>query len=51
MLELPYYNTFFKTSTPPAVELTQILAEMTPGNLNHVFYGRLAPTPTIPSPA
>jgi len=39
MLELPYYNTFFKTSTPPAVELTQILAEMTPGNLNYVFYG------------
>ncbi len=39
MLELPYYNTFFKTSTPPAVELTQILAEMTPDNLNYVFYG------------
>jgi putrescine aminotransferase len=39
MLELPYYNTFFKTSTPPAVELTQILAEMTPEGLNYVFYG------------
>jgi putrescine---pyruvate transaminase len=39
MLELPYYNTFFKTSTPPAVELTQILAEMTPDGLNYVFYG------------
>jgi putrescine aminotransferase len=39
MLELPYYNTFFKTSTPPAVELTQILADMTPAGLNYVFYG------------
>ena len=25
MLELPYYNTFFKTTTPPAVELSQVL--------------------------
>jgi putrescine aminotransferase len=39
MLELPYYNTFFKTSTPPAVELTQVLSAMTPDNLNYVFYG------------
>jgi putrescine aminotransferase len=39
MLELPYYNTFFKTSTPPAVELTGILADMTPEGLNYVFYG------------
>jgi putrescine aminotransferase len=39
MLELPYYNTFFKTSTPPAVELSQLLSELTPAGLNHVFYG------------
>jgi putrescine aminotransferase len=39
MLELPYYNTFFKTSTPPAVELPQLLSELTPAGLNHVFYG------------
>jgi putrescine---pyruvate transaminase len=39
MLELPYYNTFFKTSMPPTVELTQILADMTPDGLNYVFYG------------
>ncbi|HTO84831.1 MAG TPA: aminotransferase class III-fold pyridoxal phosphate-dependent enzyme, partial [Methylomirabilota bacterium] len=39
MLELPYYNTFFKTSMPPTVELTQILADMTPEGLNYVFYG------------
>jgi putrescine aminotransferase len=39
MLELPYYNTFFKTTTPPAVELSQILSDLTPAGLNHVFYG------------
>jgi putrescine---pyruvate transaminase len=39
MLELPYYNTFFKTSTPPAVELGRILAGMVPNKLRHVFYG------------
>ncbi len=39
MLELPYYNTFFKTSTPPAVELSQVLADMAPAGLTHVFYG------------
>src|SRR6478609_9177503 len=30
MLELPYYNTFFKTTTPPAVELAKVLAELAP---------------------
>ncbi len=39
MLELPYYNTFFKTTTPPAVDLSRVLSELTPGNLQHVFYG------------
>ena len=39
MLELPYYNTFFKTSTPPAAELARVLAELAPNNLRHVFYG------------
>jgi putrescine aminotransferase len=39
LLELPYYNTFFKTTTPPAVELSQVLSDMTPDNLNYVFYG------------
>ena len=33
MLELPYYNTFFKTSTPPAVELSKVLSDLTPNNL------------------
>lgn len=39
MLELPYYNTFFKTSTPPAAELAQVLSDITPTGLNYVFYG------------
>jgi putrescine aminotransferase len=39
LLELPYYNTFFKTTTPPAAELSELLAEITPGSLKHVFYG------------
>ncbi|MBX6321072.1 MAG: aspartate aminotransferase family protein [Rhodospirillaceae bacterium] len=39
MLELPYYNTFFKTATPPAIELAEVLVELTPPGLNRVFYG------------
>jgi putrescine---pyruvate transaminase len=39
MLQLPYYNTFFKTTTPPAVELAKVLADLAPNNLRHVFYG------------
>jgi putrescine---pyruvate transaminase len=41
MLELPYYNTFFKTATVPAVELAAKIAEkMSIGNpdLQHVFF-------------
>jgi len=38
MLELPYYNTFFKTATPPSVELSKVLVDLTPEGLNHVFY-------------
>ena len=39
MLELPYYNTFFKTATPASVELSEKLAKITPDGLNYVFYG------------
>jgi putrescine aminotransferase len=39
MLELPYYNTFFKTATPSSVELAEKLVEITPEGLNHVFFG------------
>ena len=38
MLELPYYNTFFKTATPPAVKLAAKIAELAGGNLSHVFF-------------
>ena len=38
MIELAYYNTFFKTATPPPVELSEKLAEITPPGLNKVFY-------------
>src|SRR5690606_16322992 len=39
MLELPYYNTFIRTATPPSVELSEILVGLTPEGLNRVFYG------------
>ena len=39
MVELPFYNTFFKTTHPPVVALSRKLAELAPDNLNQVFYG------------
>jgi putrescine aminotransferase len=36
--QLPYYNAFFKTSTPPAAELSALLAEVTPAHMNHAFF-------------
>ncbi len=38
MLELPYYNTFFKTATPPAIALSEKLVSLTPDGLNRVFF-------------
>lgn len=38
MQELPYYNTFFKTTTPAAALLAEELAELTPPGLSRVFY-------------
>jgi putrescine aminotransferase len=38
MRELPYYNTFFQTSHVPALKLAAKLAELAPGDLNHVFF-------------
>jgi putrescine aminotransferase len=38
MLELPYYNTFFKTSTVPATELATKLASLLPAHINSVFF-------------
>ncbi|MEJ2028849.1 MAG: aspartate aminotransferase family protein [Maritimibacter sp.] len=38
MKELPYYNTFFMSTHVPAIELADKLAELAPGDLNHVFF-------------
>lgn len=38
MRELPFYNTFFKTATPPTVMLATRLAELLGGDLQHVFF-------------
>jgi putrescine aminotransferase len=38
MLELPYYNTFFKTATPPTIQLATKVAEKLGGRLSHVFF-------------
>ncbi|MGB1270852.1 MAG: aspartate aminotransferase family protein, partial [Endozoicomonas sp.] len=38
MQELPYYNTFFKTTHSPAIDLAEKLAEVTPDHMNHVFF-------------
>lgn len=36
--ELPFYNAFFQTATPPAIELAELLAEVSPPQFQHVFY-------------
>ncbi len=38
LLSLPYYNTFFQTSTVPATRLAGRLAEIAPEGFNHVFF-------------
>jgi putrescine---pyruvate transaminase len=38
MLELPYYNTFFKTSTVPATELAAKVTSLLPDHINSVFF-------------
>ena len=39
MRELPYYNSFFRCSTPTPILLAQRLAEIAPANVNQVFFG------------
>ncbi len=36
---LPYYCSFFHTTTPPAIELARLLGEHTPPGLDRVFFG------------
>ncbi len=35
---LPYYNTFGDMSSGPAADLAALVAELAPGNLDHVFF-------------
>ncbi|MEP5765033.1 MAG: aminotransferase class III-fold pyridoxal phosphate-dependent enzyme, partial [Halieaceae bacterium] len=36
--ELPYYNSFFQCSHPPAIELARRLSELAPSHINNVFF-------------
>ena len=36
--ELSYFNSFFKSTNPPAITLAEKLVDITPDGLNHVFY-------------
>jgi putrescine aminotransferase len=36
--QLPFYNSFFQTTTPAAIELAELLAEVTPPQFRHVFF-------------
>ena len=36
--QLPFYNSFFQTTTPPAIELAELLAQITPPQFKHVFF-------------
>ena len=38
MLDLPYYNTFFKTTTVPATELAAKISSVLPKRFQHVFF-------------
>jgi putrescine aminotransferase len=37
--ELPYYSSFFHSTTRPAIELASLLGERTPPGLDRVFFG------------
>ncbi|HQY71540.1 MAG TPA: aspartate aminotransferase family protein [Pseudomonadales bacterium] len=36
--ELPFYNNFFQCAHPPSIELAQVLAEVAPAHMKHVFF-------------
>ena len=38
MQELPYYNSFFQCTHPPAIELSELLGEISPGQFDHTFF-------------
>ncbi|MBB1428491.1 aspartate aminotransferase family protein [Shewanella sp. SG44-2] len=38
MQKLPFYNSFFQCSHPPAIELAQKIASLAPARMNNVFF-------------
>lgn len=38
MRELPYYNLFFQTAHPPALQLAKAISDIAPEGMNHVFF-------------
>ncbi len=38
MQQLPYYNCFFQTTHPPAIELSAALSDISPPQFNHAFF-------------
>lgn len=38
MRELPYYNLFFMTAHPPVLELANVISQIAPQGMNHVFF-------------
>ena len=36
--ELPYYNLFFQTAHPPALQLAKAISDIAPEGMNHVFF-------------
>ncbi len=38
MQELPYYNSFFQTAHPPAIELAELLCDISPERFKHSFF-------------
>ncbi len=35
---LPFYNSFFQSANPPAIELAELLAQVSPPQFQHVFF-------------
>ncbi len=38
MMQLPFYNSFFQTTTEPAIRLAKLLADVSPAQFNRVFF-------------
>ena len=38
MMQLPFYNSFFQTTTEPSIQLAKLLADISPPQFNRVFF-------------